>query len=455
MTCRPSPRLVDLRDRITTEVFRLCWTAYKTCYAPPVHHLTAALGNCVRVRGRLVTVPASTGKGQTTLTHQPTPDALLTVLARLRPVPHADILVRLAGAISAHQEVPPEVAAALCAARPADGSTFSDQLAARAEIVSLARLSSAKQFLPALRKVLREGYPSLRRDAAKAVGKAGPAVAHELLPALCELFRDRDPDVRKEAVEAAAKAGPAATPILLATLDTLFRDPDRDFRLLAVHVAEQVGPAAAPVLCELLRDHDWDVRRVAAMVAGKVLPAATPILLATLDTLLRDPDPGPRAFSADVIHTYLPAAARELLPALSELLRDPDPRVQYSAALAVQWVGPAAVSPPLLSTLEFLLSSPDRSASWEGLDRDEWGRWAFCPPSPYDEGLLPPGNLAAGLVLVTSLGPAAATLEILSALSDLAPRPRPTCAQERGHSEPMDRLARAAGSPVRRQRPDP
>jgi HEAT repeat protein len=119
---------------------------------------------------------------------------------------------------------------------------------------------------------LRDESPTVRRAAAYALGRIGPA-AKDAAPGLAKLLTDPEADVQGAAASALVDIGAAAVP----ELTKLLKDPEAGVRRFAASILGRIGPAAkdaAPELAKLLTGPDADVRRAAAVALGRIGPAA-------------------------------------------------------------------------------------------------------------------------------------------------------------------------------------
>ncbi len=293
--------------------------------------------------------------------------------------------------------------------------------------------AATEPFLARLADLLRDEDSEVRRFAAEAVGRFGPAAATELILArLADLLCDEDGRVRSAAAEAVGRLSPAAaTELILARLTDLLRDEAPGVDWSAAEAMAGLGPAAAtePVLARLadfLRNEVLRVRWVAAKAVSGLGPAAaTEPIRARLADLLRDEDHWVRSTAAEAVGRLGPAAATELILArLADLLRDEDWDVSSAAAEAVGGLGPAAGTEQILARLADLLSDWEvsaRSAAAEAVGR-------IGPAAATEAFLARLADLlrdedtdvrSAAAEGVGGLGPAAATDPILAGLADL------------------------------------
>lgn len=117
-----------------------------------------------------------------------------------------------------------------------------------AAITSLAM--QAKEATPAVAKLLarlRDDHPLVRQAAADLLGTLQ---ASEAVEPLSTLLTDAQLDVRRSAAVALGKIGPAASKASEA-LGKALSDPDEDVRLAATVALGQIGPRARPAVAAL------------------------------------------------------------------------------------------------------------------------------------------------------------------------------------------------------------
>jgi HEAT repeat protein len=268
---------------------------------------------------------------------------------------------------------------------------------------SLGRITS-EDAVPALVDALRNGPPSDRPLAAKALRAIGSARA---VPALLEALGDRDEEVCREAAHALGKIGsPRAVPALIELLQskssgrrssavsalgligaeealhpvlTLLKDDKCISRLAAVLALGQiVSQKAISALAELLQNNSEDilVREWAARGLGRigsepevqllldalqdqarsVRHAAASALgqigseqaVATLGEVLRF---GPTSSRCDFAQALGQIGSEQAVPPLVEALRDEDKDVRRAAAQALGAIGSERAAPALIEAL--------------------------------------------------------------------------------------------------------
>ena len=207
--------------------------------------------------------------------------------------------------------------------------------------------------MPALIEALKDDDNEVRRNAASALGRIGPA-AEAAVPALIEALKDDDNEVRRNAAFALGRIGPAAEAAVPALIEAL-KDEDSDVQRRAAFALGRIGPAAeaaVPALIEALKDEDSDVQRRAASALGRIGLAAEAAVPALIEAL-KDGDRDVRRSAADALGRIGPAA-EAAVPALIEALKDEDSWFRNSAAFALGRIGPAAEAavPALIEALK-------------------------------------------------------------------------------------------------------
>jgi HEAT repeat protein len=152
----------------------------------------------------------------------------------------------------------------------------------------------AEAALPALKKILGDNTPRVRLSAASAllrISSGGHAAHHAATPnaqtppdasaaidVLSQGLAGADPTVRRDAAKATGFAGPAAGGALTDKLSSLLKDPDPTVRIAALQAIAVLGPAApkaAPAVKALLDDPDLAIDATDAL--GRIGPAAQPV----------------------------------------------------------------------------------------------------------------------------------------------------------------------------------
>jgi HEAT repeat protein len=201
---------------------------------------------------------------------------------------------------------------------------------------------------------LRSPDPSLRREAAEALGECEDASA---VTALVEGLRDESPGVQEAAMASLVRIGGAR--VVQAVLPLLRQDVAT--RNLAIEILEQVGAAGLDLLIPLATHPDPNLRKFITDTLGKLGDRrAIPTLLAKLG----DRDPNVRASAADALGAM---RVEEAVPTLVGMLRDEE-WVVFSVVNALGDIG-AAVSVNALLELIRTGSQPLRCAAIDALGR--------------------------------------------------------------------------------------
>ncbi len=197
------------------------------------------------------------------------------------------------------------------------------------------------------RQTLKASDPSLRWQAAEALGQLGQRQPRLVVRALSQAVGDEDLDVRLQAVAALSLLRQHAEPAVPA-LGTALQDKDSDLRRQAALALAGVGPAAEETVATLgrtLHDPNANVRLAALSALQAIGPDAA---RATDDLLaaLKDKVPSVRRASATAIATIIPQAdpksVEAAVPALAAALKDTDPEVRRRAVAALGAIGPRA-----------------------------------------------------------------------------------------------------------------
>jgi HEAT repeat protein len=222
---------------------------------------------------------------------------------------------------------------------------------ARLRVAAASALWSVNQnpaALPALVQLLRDGDPSIRRDAALCLGanlgtKAVPAVA-----ALAKASWDENPDVQCAAAEALGRIGPAASQVVAPLVALLRSRQDSGVHSSAAEALGLIGPRASSavgVLLEKLKDHDSLVRAHAALALWRIDRKRDGLAVALAG--LSDRGYRTRITAAEALWSLKsdPQAISALLAALADADRHDHPNpanARYMAARALGRIGPPA-----------------------------------------------------------------------------------------------------------------
>jgi hypothetical protein len=181
-------------------------------------------------------------------------------------------------------------------------------------------------------KALGDADLSVRRDAARALGKFGDARAVE---PLCGALKDAVTIVRDSAAEALGKIGAprAVEPLCQALKDKNRHSSDSYDRMKVAEALAKIGDArAVQPLCKALGDKEESLRRQAARSLVKIgAPAVEPLCKA-----LNDANKDVRQAAVDALGEIGDARAVE---PLCKALRDADKHVCKSAAEALGRIG--------------------------------------------------------------------------------------------------------------------
>ncbi len=212
-----------------------------------------------------------------------------------------------------------------------------------ASMLASVRPRPTKEAITALAHLLADEDREVRRDAALALGKAGPTAA-DAIPALRKATKDRDEEVCIQAAEALVHAG--ETQEAVAALAAMISGQESSVdRWKAAQVLGSLGPKAKdalPVLEAALKSDDGNLRVTAASALFKIdgrADAAIPILVAEMES--------PTEMFDDVAASLaLAGVGTKAVPPLAKLLKSKENLVRQLAAHALGLVGPDA-SPAL------------------------------------------------------------------------------------------------------------
>ncbi len=162
-------------------------------------------------------------------------------------------------------------------------------------------------------RVGRGRHPSLRSEAANALGRYGPK-AEAAVPALTAALKDRDVNVRTTAAIALGKVGARSAPAVKALTQALGRERDVELQAAAAEALGMIGDKAAPAASALvaaLGSESGDVRREAAGALGFLGPKAEKVAVRPLRERLTDAEPRVQLAAAMSL-TRLGAVSEEL-----------------------------------------------------------------------------------------------------------------------------------------------
>ena len=250
-----------------------------------------------------------------------------------------------------------------------------------------------KEIISALTERLEDKDSAIRRSAAGALGRIGPAASaavptlidmskddnensivreytvraltridpndERVVSALIRVLEDENPKIREAAVEAllevnieAQESGAAKRDV--PTLITQLKDKDLVVRRSAARTLGEIGPAAKSAgvaLMETLADEheDAEVRKSAATALGSIGPYAKDAIPALISTLeKKEEDVELRAAAAMALGMFGPEA-RAAVRTLAESLREDDPRLRAIALVALKRIGPHPKTIPTLA----------------------------------------------------------------------------------------------------------
>lgn len=146
--------------------------------------------------------------------------------------------------------------------------------------------SEAVEAIPALFSALTTWEQTDRIDAALALHQIALASPDNLNRVLAELetaLGDQSASVRQGATVGLGLFGAAATPAIDPLIATL-QDPDEEVRVGAAIALKRIGAPAIPALTAALTHENAQVRAKAAFALGRINAAAMPKVAATLET---------------------------------------------------------------------------------------------------------------------------------------------------------------------------
>jgi HEAT repeat protein len=213
---------------------------------------------------------------------------------------------------------------------------------------------------PALQKAVRDPEPTVRRGAARALGRLGSGVTAATATVLCDALKDPDVAVRQEAVAALGAVVRERTPEAVKALAALAAtEPDATVRRLAlgklVDLVDTVDTGVAAQITPLLKNDDRETARQSAYVLAilggdSALPA-----LDVLRGELKESDPRRQELAAAGLARIggrkASAAVPDLIQALSESKNLP---VRRNCILALGKIGSEAKAavPELIRALD-------------------------------------------------------------------------------------------------------
>ncbi len=217
-----------------------------------------------------------------------------------------------------------------------------------------------------IKQLKNESNVNIRRKAASALGRIGPA-AKDAAPALIHAMEnDPEKSVRYNSVVALGRIGAASKETVPALINIFENNKEKNVRQNAISALGRIGPAAkdaVPALVHAMEnDPEKSVRYSSAEALGKIGPNAKEAVPALIKILENDLDANNRQNAASAIGG-IGAAAKEAVPTLINIFEnDTEERVRQSAASALGRIGPAAKEavPTLIKILENDLDANNR-----------------------------------------------------------------------------------------------
>jgi HEAT repeat protein len=204
-----------------------------------------------------------------------------------------------------------------------------------------------------LRKALHDPTPSVRQNAAWALGQLVKEDAAETLRELSKLFADSDSRVRRDAAAAVGEIGRLRgakeeflpNPAVAGLLGMLKSERDATIRKVAldalVNTVTTKDKAAAEGLRPFLDDKDPDLVRGAALALGNIGGAEAAEAVRFLRQALTN-DEALTRIQASAALVNVGESAEPAVPDLTSALDDKVPEVRRNAALALGRIGPKA-----------------------------------------------------------------------------------------------------------------
>jgi beta-lactamase regulating signal transducer with metallopeptidase domain len=195
----------------------------------------------------------------------------------------------------------------------------------------------------ALTRALGDSVPSVREDAAYALGRLEAGAAVE--PLASHLLKDPVAKVREMCAWALAQIGNRGAVTALSS--AALKDSSESVRGMAVWALGQMeDPGSVEALSAVLRDASAEVRGRAAWALGTIEPERAPTALLAA---LRDPSHDVRLRAAWALGQIADSAA---VPPLAATLRDSTTEVRRAALWALGQIGGDAAQGALLQALE-------------------------------------------------------------------------------------------------------
>jgi HEAT repeat protein len=227
-----------------------------------------------------------------------------------------------------------------------------------------------KLAVKTLQTSLLDELPSVRTQAARALGRIGQPAASSAFP-LIGALQDEHESVRLEATKALGRVGGPKTATINALIERL-QDVSPPVKAAAARALGALEKAAAHAVSELmllLQDRDEAVRTAVAEAIGQI----GPLNEKTTDQLvlgLNSPDNIVRAQTAEALGT-IGEPAQETAAALIEALSDGNDMVRAKAVEALGKIGEAAAD---IAVPSLILTLADRDNSVSALAAEALGQ---------------------------------------------------------------------------------
>ena len=230
-----------------------------------------------------------------------------------------------------------------------------------------------KPAIPALIEALKDGDSNVRSNAAKTLGKIGPA-AKDAVPALIYALGDDKESVSDNVYDALRKIGTSVIPELIKALGSTDD-------LIRLHASIGIGRRlynpnvkdAVPVLLKVLGDENKFVRWATVDALGNIGPATDDIIPALIKTL---GDESSRVVRATI--EALTKIGKPAIPALIDALADESVDIRR---LAIQTIG--EIGPDAQHAISALII---KALADEDVDVRSTGRRAFDKITPDAKG---------------------------------------------------------------------
>lgn len=227
-----------------------------------------------------------------------------------------------------------------------------DAGARRGLIYALGAFGSAdKQVLPALLRALKDASPSVRRNAAWAVGRAGATGGKSAVRALTAMLGDAEPLVRRDAATALGDIGlPTAAPALKPLLDLVDRESKKEtgdpvvFRTALDKIVALIGEGdqeLADRLYPYLETDDSEITLTTAFALANLGGPRSQPAVKVLREALKSDDPQVQEQAVAALGHMKKEAASAVLD-VAEALNARTVGVRRKAVVALAQLGPLA-----------------------------------------------------------------------------------------------------------------